>query len=312
MRRVQAALCLSALFCGAARAEPQAAPEPGKACELPMLASLDFRTTPQGMISLPGAIDGHKGGILVDTGGTSAILGFAIAKQLANPIKPSGVGVAYLGGVDLHYGVRVDRFELGTFPFEKVWFMVAPDRMMDGDLIGEIQPHALSGVNFEIDFVKGKFNLFGPGTCPGRIVYWTHEPYARVPMDVDPSGHIVVEAMLDGKPVKAYIDTGAQGSQMSLKTATHIFGIDEKNPAVKRLNDADVNGMVKAAIYRYPFTSLTFEGIEIKTPSIAIMDAGRTDTRGPELVLGMGALRQLHLFIAYDEKMLYLTAAEAR
>jgi hypothetical protein len=32
----------------------------------------------------------------------------------------------------------------------------------------------------------------------------------------------------------------------------------------------------------------------------------------PPLTIGIGALRQLHLFIAYDEKVLYLTAAEAR
>jgi predicted aspartyl protease len=310
MTRVLAALVLAVALCGAAQADT-APPAPQAPCELPMLASLDFRTTPEGMIALPGSIDGHKGGILVDTGGIHAVVGLAVAGRLASPIKPMSMGESFIGGTRLDYGVRVDNFVLGPLSFEKIWFLVAPDRMMDGDLIGEIQPHALSGINFEIDFVKGKFNMFAKGTCPGQVVYWTKEPYARVPMEMDGLGHIIVNAMLDGKPIKAFIDTGSQNSSMSLKATSHAFGIDEKTPAIKTLGSTTINGMVSASAYRYPFASLTFDGIAVKSPNIVIMDAGRSDTRDAELIVGIGVLRQLHLFIAYDEKMLYLTAAGA-
>lgn len=278
-------------------------------CSLPEIASLDFATTPEGMISIPGAVDGHGGGFLFDTGGLSGVLGWATARQLANPIKYSDVAGVFVGGTRLELGVFADRFDLGSLSFPKVWFLVAPDRMMDSNMIGELQPHAVVNTNFEIDFLKGKVNLFRPSPCPGHDVYWTREPFAQVPMLVDGSGHITVHATLDGKPVNVLIDTGAQNSTMSLNAVKHVFGIDAAGPAMKALGHTRVNNMVRAATYRYPFSSLTFEGVEIRNPNIVILD---TEGRGDELIVGIGVLRQLHLFIAYDEKSLYLTAAEAR
>jgi hypothetical protein len=177
--------------------------------------------------------------------------------------------------------------------------------------MGVLQPRAITNLNYEIDFVKGKLNLFRQDACPGHDVYWTKAAYAKVPMDADPRGHMRVEAVLDGKPVSVLIDTGAQSSTMSLKTAKRVFGIDEKNPAIKLLGHFSVNNLVDATSYRYPFSSLTFEGIAIDHPNIVIMDAGKTDSTDAEMVVGIGALRQFHIFIAYDEKVLYLAPAEA-
>jgi len=298
------------LAAGVARAEEASPPKQPATCSLPELASIDFATTPEGMISLPGAVDGHGGNFLVDTGGLAGVLGWGTAKQLAGPIQRSNVSGVYTGGTRLDFGIFADRFELGPLSFPKVWFLIAPDRMMDSNLIGELQPHAIADVDFEIDFLKGKFNLFGASTCPGHDVYWTRDAYALVPMDVDRDGHISVQAVLDGKQVSALVDTGAQNSTMSLATAEHVFGIKAGNPGLKSTGTTSVNNMLSASTYRWPFASLTFEGIEIKNPDIVVMDTGK-DARDAELVLGIGVLRQLHLYIAYDEKTLYLSAAEA-
>ena len=97
---------------------------------------------------------------------------------------------------------------------------------------------------------------------------------------------------------------------MSLAMAKAIFGIDEKNPTLKYLGPTSINYVVPAKTYRHPFQTINFEGISIRNPDILIVDTG-PDPHEPPFILGIGALRQLHLFIAYDEKMLYLTAAEA-
>ncbi len=129
-------------------------------------------------------------------------------------------------------------------------------------------------------------------------------------MDLTPQGHIFVSAVLDGKPVRALLDTGAQTTTMSLKTAAKVFGIDAKNPALKPLGGINVNNLVDASAYRYPFASLTFEGIAIDHPNVVILDTG-ADTDEAEMIVGIGVLRQFHIFIAYDEKAIYLTPAEA-
>lgn len=307
---------LLAAFCitGVARADDSARDRtetPPSPCTLPLLASLDVATTPEGMVVLPATIDGHRGGFLVDTGGLAGVLGWGTAKQLGHSPYISNFGGVLAGGATMGSGVTVERFELGPLTFENVGFLIAPDRMLDGNLIGVLQPRSITNINYEIDFVKGKLNLFRQHACPDRDVYWTKSAFAKVPMDVNFRGHMRVQAVLDGKPVSALIDSGAQSSVISLKAAKRVFGIDEKNPAVKTLGHVNLNNLVDAAGYRYPFGSLTFEGIAIEHPNIVIMDAGATDSDDAEIVVGIGVLRQFHLFIAYDEKAIYLTPAEA-
>jgi hypothetical protein len=215
-----------------------------------------------------------------------------------------------VGGTKLEYGIVANRFEVGAMSSVNRWFLVAPDRLLPSDAIGNVQPHAVWPYDVEIDFLKGKLNLFLTNQCPGHVVYWTKEAYATVPMQVDGSGHITVQAMLDGKPIDALIDTGSQNSFISLKAASHILDIDEATAGVKSLGHVIINNDVDAKRYRYPFKALTFQGIAIANPKIEINDTGH-DSRQDPLVLGIGVLRQFHLFIAYDENKLYLTPAEA-
>ncbi len=135
MKRLAATIACAALAT-AAHAEAPAVPPQAATCNLPMLASLDAATTPEGMIALPGAVDGHAGGFLLDTGGLAGVLGFATAKQLKAPIQPSPVSGVFIGGTKLDFGVSAERFDFGPLSFRNVWFLVAPDRMMDPGLIG--------------------------------------------------------------------------------------------------------------------------------------------------------------------------------
>ena len=306
-------LLISGLLSIAAPARSGGVSQPLQAapCSMPALASLDVETTSRGMIVLPATVDGHRGGFLLDTGGMVATIGWSTAKQLNNSPYLSNIAGQLTGGTVLGAGVTVERFELGPLTFERVGFLVAPDRMLPGNEMGIFQPHSITHINYEIDFVKGKVNLFRQGACPDRDVYWTQSVYAKVPMDVDFRGHIFVKAALDGKPVRALIDTGAQTSTITYKTSKSIFGIDEKNAAIKSLGSKNVNNLADVSAWSYPFQSLNFEGIAISHPNIVIMDAGATDTDEAEIVVGIGELRHFHLFIAYDENALYLTPAES-
>jgi predicted aspartyl protease len=279
-------------------------------CPLGQIASLDTLTTPEGMIAVRGRVNGREGPFLVDTGGIGGLLGFSPAFALKLDPRRAAVGGLLIGGATLEYGAAVKRFDAGPVARDDLFFLIAPDRMLEPDTIGAIQPHLWRDLDVEIDFVKGKLNLFAQNQCPGHVVYWTHDAAAAVPMSVDPAGHITVKALLDGKPIDAIVDTGAQSSAMSLATAEALFGIDAKDPALKPLGTFSINNLVTARAYRYPFKSLTFEGIAVDNPDIVISDTGESGQ--PPLVVGIGALRQLHLFIAYDENILYLTAAEAR
>ncbi len=78
--------------------------------------------------------------------------------------------------------------------------------------------------------------------------------------------------------------------------------------------------------YRYPFKELTIEGITIGSPQIDLYkDAKECRATSPydfpagfqacygasDLELGLSELRQLHVYFAFKEKKIYLTAASA-
>ena len=110
---------------------------------------------------------------------------------------------------------------------------------------------------------------------------------------------------LDGHRVQAMLDTGAAQTALSMDAAERIFGLK-----------------TRAASHR--FKTLSFEGVTINNPEIALADnitrapmsqMGKlpsTDMKrdAPDLLLGMSTLKQLHVYIAYKEEMLYITTGE--
>jgi hypothetical protein len=89
-----------------------------------------------------------------------------------------------------------------------------------------------------------------------------------------------------------------------MKAAVEL-GIDPKAPELTLIRDTG-----QYQIYAYPFQSLDFGRVSVKNPHIAIASDSFTKGLGGDLVLGIEALRQMHLYIAYGEKKLYITGAQ--
>jgi hypothetical protein len=83
---------------------------------------------------------------------------------------------------------------------------------------------------------------------------------------------------------------------------------------MKSIGGVSINGAPITQIYRYPFSTLALQGVTVNNPEIDLVpqSAFFRDGRGPQLLLGIGVLRQLHIYVAYDEQVLYVTPAEAQ
>ncbi len=301
------ALALATVFAGisTAYADPQQ-------CQLRRMAVLDMQTSRDGTVSVPVTIQGHPARLMVDIGAVYSTLDASFAKSLG--LKQWQMYNRYIGmggGIPLDQYAFADSFALGPIPSGRFGFVLAPSSVLGTSSMGMLGAEVMSSFDIDLDFAGSKFNVFSPDHCPGKVVYWTSDAYAAVPMDLDGGNHIHVSIMLDGKSLTAMLDTGAARSFMNFRAATEIFGIDEKNPQLKALGNQDINGVATVAAYRYPFSSLTFEGVEIRNPDIDIVKYPSSDHGEPDLILGIGVLRQLHMYIAYGEKKLYLTPAEA-
>jgi hypothetical protein len=161
-----------------------------------------------------------------------------------------------------------------------------------------LSPDLLWAFDVDFDFAAGKVSLFSQEHCPGQVVYWTHDPHAEIPFTMDTFNRIKIDVQLDGKDAIAFLNTNAVTSTITQEAAKGFFGIDET--AVLRNNGT------------YQFKTLTMQGVTVNNPILRLISGGtfKSEAR-PVLQLGMGVLRQLHFYIAYKEKNLYVTPATA-
>ncbi len=296
----------------AAMALGAAAPALARDCHLQEEASLDMTTESDGAVSIPMAINGHAGLMLIDTGSVQSSVAGALARQLNMPIQDAASTYSFVGGVRIDKTTTADTLQLGEMTAKKFPMLVVPSKVLHDDTIGMLGPDILQNYDVEFDFAAGKFNLFSPDRCAGQVVYWTKAAYAEVPLHLDRGGHLLIDVVLNGKAITAGVDTGAFRSAMTMSVAQTVFGITPGDPAITQLGTEAINGTKPVPVYHYPFGALQFEGVSVLNPDIELLGADRFDTGGPQLILGVSTLRQLHVYVAYDEKKLYLTPAEER
>jgi predicted aspartyl protease len=290
------ALLLGLLAGGAGAAET-------KGCELKRFASLPLETLPDGRVAIPFTVDNRPLSFMVDTGGVSATITGDQARQLGHPVQQTSRQLIGVDGNIMGDYITVDTLSVGGMKGEKLPIYIETRGMKNID--GTMSPDMLQGYDVDFDFARGVMNLFSQKHCRGKVVYWTKTGVVVLPMDVDRTGHVRVPVMVDGKKIMATLDTGAVRSLVSLRAAANL-GIDEKTPGLKLVQDEGRN-----KFYSYPFHSLDLDGVSVSNPHIDIASDNFTKGMGSDLILGMGILRQLHLYIAYDEERLYITPALA-
>jgi predicted aspartyl protease len=276
-------------------------------CALKRVSALDMDIDPAGGITVPVDIGAHHLRMLVDTGGLLTALSPEAAASLGVYIQGIPISPIRMFNGDLitHYA-EVDDIGIGNLRAKRMVFLVFPPGHLPNGVDGTLGPDILRAYDTEFDFAGAKFNLYLKDHCEGRVVYWTHDPHAEIPLSIDEGGHIIIPVTLDGKSVQANVDTGASRSTMELEEAKDMFG-DQLGSALKRTQN-DPNE------FTYPFKSLTLVDLNVNNPDIVLIsrDKAKQFYIGTEkMILGMGILRQLHLYIAYHEKMLYATPASA-
>ncbi len=259
------------------------------------------------------SVNDHPMQFMVDTGGVFSVLGAAPANALGLKTRslPFGVDFKFYGRTQITKSVRPDTVSFGGASFQNWEFLVSPDFMLPGDASGLLGANVLKAFDVDIDYVNSKLSFFDPDHCPGKVVYWTRTPYARVPMQLDSNWHITIPVTLDGQSITAIVDTGADESVMTYEQARDLFDWKDGDPRLKPLGPSVVNGDKRRVAYRFPFSSMTFEGVEVQNPDIVLLPAEQVIHNAP-MLLGASVLRQLHVYIAYKERALYLTGAEAK
>jgi predicted aspartyl protease len=300
------------------------APATADNCQLNQLGSVDMSEAHNAALIIPVSIEGTPKMMAIDTGSVLTGVDPQAADDLHLIRKRIMQGALFTSaGQSFTEMATIHAFDIGQMHAENVKILVWPSRMWgDANIAGIVGADLLRNYDVDLDIDAKKFKLFSQDHCPGKVVYWPASAVSVVPIRVVSSGHIIVPVVLDGHNIDALLDTGAFGTVLSLETAENTFGLQPNTPEMTP--SGEFHGAVP--MYRHTFKSLELEGISIGNPTVFIWDDqmkygmqqtpqlgsrltefseqnGKTD-----LILGMRELRHLHIYIAYKEQKLYVSA----
>jgi len=266
--------------------------------------------TPRGSaFTIPVIVNGVEKKFLIDTGGYASSVNEDVAKELNIPLKKIiDAGHIDVGGQMALHWVTVNSFKLGSFEGKNYAF-VANSASGGGAFDGTLAPDLFRNFDVELDFANQTMTLFKPHACDGRAVYWT-PAYLSLPMRITDSGHIRIKVQVDGKDLNAVVDTGASSSAMTLDDAKDLFDIKPDGGLTKAEALTGSNGGVLPS-YTYGFKTLSLGEITLNHPQIRLYEGSNVlRSEGAQLILGMKELRFLHLYLAYQEREMYISVGE--
>lgn len=299
---------LLAVCLGVAAVATEAAAE--EKCQLLEAAELPMSTDISGRVNIPTTIGDHTVKLMIDTGGYVSTLTNYTVKSLGLPSEAAFRPLeTYYGGEIVDHFVTAHDVMLGHLKASSLMFFVMSDYRSSYDIGGTWAPSMLSSYDVDFDFANGMFRLFMKDHCEGKVVYWTRDPYGIVSFHLNNGHQIIVPVLLDGKEVRAAIDTGAADTVASFERVEDTLNLDEKSPGMTLVPKLPPG----RPRYRYPFKTLTFDDVTVTNPDITLVPdkQSKMSSASETIVLGMNVLRRLHIYIAYGEQKLYVTPATA-
>jgi len=304
---------------------PLAAAQADECPPLAIVGQADLTAAPDGLsYYVPMEIAGVNKLMLLDTGSAQSVISPKTAAELGLKLKRSNIRLYSVTG-SYSDVMATAPIAIGALKASSFDFMLAPANMVDDDpqIGGILGADILSQFDVSVDFARRKLDIISQKHCDGRVTYWKERPVAVIPFELLKSGHIVLPVELEGRTIKAILDTGASNSTLRRIVAENEFGL--KLGSADAPAAGDLNGEAGSMVWRHSFKTLTFEGIAVFNPLFVIIpDRAKNhfddkelgslishpdEQAEPDILLGMNVLRRLHLYIAYKEKKLYISPA---
>jgi hypothetical protein len=305
-----------------------ASPAAAQNCGLSRVESYDMVPTRYGQVAIALQIGDQTKLMVIDTGAWFSFLGADAVGALKLPTRSmSDQFVSYdASGHRTGTVATAPSITIGPLQVNAVDFVVSPPSEDFGtNVAGLIGANVLKHFDIDFDFAGKKVNFFAQDHCPGQVVYWTQSGAAHIPFKFNGSS-ISLPVQLDGHELWAVLDSGAFASTISSPIANQVFNLTPDSPGVERKTFTRADGS-KDFDATHVFGSLNFGGVAIANPRLHLLadkmgaaaraDNARTDYTNmpaphlPAILLGIEELRHLHLYVAYGEKVLYVTAADA-
>ena len=301
--RVATIVALTAFSAAAAAAED---------CTLKRIAEVPFERDSNLLLTIPAEIEGHPARLMIDTGGAWSLIDKDLADELKLKRRNVESGMYDGAGKPLSDVVRVHGLAIGPVKLDVDFdFLVAFAKGgRDGkSWKGTVGVNIFNAMDIEIDNAGKKISLFSPNHCRGAGVYWADEAVTLEMRRTEYAKMPIVDADLNGESMHVLFDTGSTMTSMSAKLAKRKFGITATSPGAVPGGAHRVATGKLVESFNYTFDKLEIAGVTFENVPVAI---GAFDDGDTDVVLGMNEMRHLRLYFAFRDRLIHITAADAK
>lgn len=252
-------------------------------------------------------INGSDTRFIIDTGAFFNTMSRANALSLGLKLRPAPFGyrISGIGGsTDVQFTQVKDFGILGT-TLHDIAFIVGGTDTGHG-LLGA---NLLDLVDLEIDLAHGKLTLFKADHCDKRaLAYWSKDGKYN-DADIEPAVNrsdrrTFLDVMINGKKVRAVLDSGAYATLLSRRGAERV-GIDLNAPEAGVGSSFGI-GARSVKTWTVPIDSFSVGTETIQHSQMQVIDGniGGGDT---DMLLGVDFMLAHHMFIANSQRKVYFT-----
>jgi predicted aspartyl protease len=294
------ALTLFSTLLPAARAQSDA-----PACRYTEVASLPLHYTGTGLqVTTEGSINGNPATMLVDTGAFDSALATTPVERYKLALTETGRTSHGVGGDAKIYMAHIDELSVGPAKSGRAPIRVLTDFGSPPSYDAIIGAPFLLQTDLEVSLATRELRFFRPSNCKDRfLAYW--DPKAiEIPFEGSstrgPNPRFTV--LINGKKMKAMIDTGAATTVIGLNAARRA-GLKLGTPGVTR--GPDGSGIGSARVARW---NTTFDTFQIGEETVRNAEIGVIDWDGNvDILLGDDFLRAHRVLFAMSQRKIYLS-----
>ncbi|MGJ9417065.1 retroviral-like aspartic protease family protein [Massilia sp. CMS3.1] len=286
------------------RATPQTGTD-APTCHYLQVAKLPLQYTGPGLeLTTQGRMHGSPATMLVDTGAFDTLLTRTGTERRNLMLRGTGGYAQGIGGYATIYQTQIKELSVGPAKIGRSWLPVLADFGVPPPYDAIIGAPFLLQADMELSLATKELRFFRPHKCGDSfLAYW--DPAAmEIPFETSPdrSPNPRFTVLVNGKKMRAMIDTGATTTVIGLKAAQRA-GLKLDAPGVTRLSDA-----VGIGTNRVPRWSTTFDTFQVADETVRNAEVGVIDWDDHvDIVLGADFLRAHRVLFAMSQRKIYLS-----
>lgn len=293
---------------------------PAQACKLRAAGHLPITMHgPQPLTD--GAINGTPMRILVDTGAQQTILWRDLVERLdLRMTQVNGLMMYGVGGATRPKAARVEELRIGDHVVKDGRWLVAGEQALGNAEIGMLLGYdVFSKFDIEVDLADGKMAFYAPQDCDRvALAHWSPQQFMLADLN-DTKGRAEITVLLNGKPVKAILDTGASTTVIDADAARRL-GVTEDSPDVVEAGASVGIGKKVVRNHVATFETLQIGDEMIRNPKLRIVPMHRYSRYQPrfsrlnvqvedlpQMLIGADWFLAHRVLISNSQRLVYFT-----